>query len=62
MLKLVARGLTNQQIAGTLALTEQAVSVAVAALLEHLGLVERAQLVVAAYESGLVTPGTVTQQ
>ncbi|MER6945492.1 BTAD domain-containing putative transcriptional regulator [Nonomuraea sp. NPDC000554] len=62
VLKLVARGLTNQQIAGTLALTEQAVSVAVAALLEHLGLVERAQLVVAAYESGLVTPGTVTEK
>ncbi|MEV0151495.1 MULTISPECIES: BTAD domain-containing putative transcriptional regulator [unclassified Nonomuraea] len=58
VLKLVARGLTNQQIARTLALTEPAVAAEVAALLGHLGLIDRAQLVVAAYESGLVTPGT----
>nr|WP_231619048.1 response regulator transcription factor [Nonomuraea sp. SBT364] len=58
VLKLVARGLTNQQIAQTLSLPEPEVAGAVRALLEHLGLFERAQLVVAAYESGLVTPGT----
>ncbi|MFI6786502.1 BTAD domain-containing putative transcriptional regulator [Nonomuraea sp. NPDC050383] len=58
VLKLVARGLTNQQIARTLALAEPAVAAEVAALLDHLGLIDRAQLVVAAYESGLVTPGT----
>ncbi|MFC6555559.1 BTAD domain-containing putative transcriptional regulator [Nonomuraea cavernae] len=59
VLKLVARGLTNRQIAQTLCLTEPVVSEEVAALLDHLGLFERAQLVVAAYESGLVTPGAV---
>ncbi|MEV0592553.1 BTAD domain-containing putative transcriptional regulator [Nonomuraea cavernae] len=59
VLKLVARGLTNRQIAQTLCLTEQVVSQEVAGLLDHLGLFERAQLVVAAYESGLVTPGAV---
>ncbi|MBN6052719.1 response regulator [Nonomuraea sp. RK-328] len=59
VLKLVARGLTNQQIAQTLALSEPAVAAEVSALLDHLGLIDRAQLVVAAYESGLVTPGAV---
>lgn len=57
VLKLVARGLTNQQIAQTLCLPGPAVAEEVGALLAHLGLFDRAQLVVAAYESGLVTPG-----
>ncbi|MGN9839676.1 BTAD domain-containing putative transcriptional regulator [Nonomuraea sp. H19] len=57
VLKLVARGLTNRQIGQTLCLPEEEVARMVTALLEHLGLFERAQLVVAAYESGLVTPG-----
>lgn len=57
LMKLVARGLTNRQIAATLAVTEQSVTGSVARLLEHLGLFDRAQLVVAAYESGLVNPG-----
>ncbi|WP_246609076.1 BTAD domain-containing putative transcriptional regulator [Nonomuraea rhizosphaerae] len=58
VLRLVARGLTNRQIGQTLALSEQDVAESVGALLDHLGLFERAQLVVAAYECGLVTPGT----
>ncbi|MFG3440652.1 BTAD domain-containing putative transcriptional regulator [Nonomuraea sp. NPDC047897] len=58
VLKLVARGLTNQQIARTLCLPEPAVADEVGALLAHLGLLDRAQLVVTAYESGLVTPGS----
>ncbi|MFG1701643.1 BTAD domain-containing putative transcriptional regulator [Nonomuraea sp. M3C6] len=57
VLKLVARGLTNRQIGQTLSLPEEEVSVMVKSLLEHLGLFDRAQLVMAAYESGLVTPG-----
>jgi DNA-binding NarL/FixJ family response regulator/DNA-binding SARP family transcriptional activator len=57
VLKLVARGLTNRQIGQTLALPEEEVGLVVKALLEHLGLFDRAQLVMAAYESGLVTPG-----
>ncbi|MEU4573945.1 BTAD domain-containing putative transcriptional regulator [Nonomuraea sp. ATR24] len=58
VLRLVARGLTNAQIAQTLALPEEEAAASVRALLAHLGLSQRAQLVVAAYESGLVTPGT----
>ncbi|NUR83464.1 MAG: response regulator transcription factor, partial [Nonomuraea sp.] len=57
VLKLVARGLTNRQIGQTLALPEEEVSMKVKSLLDHLGLFDRAQLVMAAYESGLVTPG-----
>ncbi|MGP4093252.1 BTAD domain-containing putative transcriptional regulator [Nonomuraea sp. KM90] len=57
VLKLVARGLTNRQIGQTLSLPEEEVSLMVKSLLEHLGLFDRAQLVMAAYESGLVTPG-----
>ncbi|MFF4987394.1 BTAD domain-containing putative transcriptional regulator [Streptosporangium saharense] len=59
LMKLIARGLTNRQIAVTLAISERAVGQAVSKLLDHLGLFDRAQLVVAAYESGLVNPGDV---
>lgn len=57
VLKLVARGLTNRQIAQTLVVQERSVAATVASLLDHLGLFERAQLVMAAYESGLIRPG-----
>ncbi|MEV0379680.1 BTAD domain-containing putative transcriptional regulator [Nonomuraea sp. NPDC050643] len=57
VLKLVARGLTNRQIGQTLSLPEEEAGLMVKGLLEHLGLFDRAQLVMAAYESGLVTPG-----
>jgi DNA-binding NarL/FixJ family response regulator/DNA-binding SARP family transcriptional activator len=59
VLKLVARGLTNRQIGQTLAMPEPEVQGTVRTLLDNLGLFERAQLVVAAYESGLVTPGSI---
>ncbi|MGC5011204.1 BTAD domain-containing putative transcriptional regulator [Streptosporangium sp. DT93] len=61
LLKLVARGLTNRQIAATLAVPERAVSESVVKLLDHLGLFDRAQLVVTAYESGLVSRGDVVR-
>jgi DNA-binding NarL/FixJ family response regulator len=57
VLKLVSRGLTNRQIGQTLSLPEEEVASMVKSLLDHLGLFDRAQLVMAAYESGLVTPG-----
>ncbi|GAA2851756.1 hypothetical protein GCM10010517_09390 [Streptosporangium fragile] len=57
LMKLVARGLTNRQIAATLSVSERSVSQSVVKLLDHLGLFDRAQLVVVAYESGLVNPG-----
>nr|WP_269435803.1 response regulator transcription factor [Planomonospora sphaerica] len=61
LLKLIARGLTNRQIAATLSVSEPSVAESVGKLLAHLGLFDRAQLVVAAYESGLVNPGDVSR-
>ncbi|MFG1874154.1 BTAD domain-containing putative transcriptional regulator [Sphaerisporangium sp. NPDC049003] len=57
LVKLVARGLTNEQVAGTLAVPEDAVATAIASVLDRLGLFDRAQLVILAYESGLISPG-----
>ncbi|MBG0816215.1 BTAD domain-containing putative transcriptional regulator [Planomonospora sp. ID82291] len=61
LMKLIARGLTNRQIAATLSVPEPSVAESVGRLLAHLGLFDRAQLVVAAYESGLVNPGAVSR-
>jgi DNA-binding NarL/FixJ family response regulator/DNA-binding SARP family transcriptional activator len=58
LVKLVARGFTNRQIAVTLAVPEQEIADEVSGLLKRLELLDRAQLVVLAYESGLVSPGS----
>ncbi|WP_406066429.1 response regulator transcription factor [Streptomyces sp. NBC_01077] len=61
VLEALARGLSNAELAERFHLSEATVKTHVARILSKLRLRDRAQAVIAAYETGLVTPGSDSQ-
>ncbi|PKK16307.1 response regulator transcription factor [Thermomonospora sp. CIF 1] len=57
VMRLVAAGLSNDEIAGRLVLSPATAKTHVSRIMSKLGVRDRSQLVVLAYESGMVSPG-----
>jgi DNA-binding NarL/FixJ family response regulator len=57
VLRLIAAGLSNTEISDTLVIAEQTTKTHIGRILAKLNLRDRAQAVVLAYETGLITPG-----
>ncbi len=57
MLTLVGRGMTNTEIAEAMVIVEATVKTHVSHVFARLGIRDRAQAVIVAYETGLIRPG-----
>ncbi|ATL88103.1 DNA-binding response regulator [Streptomyces malaysiensis subsp. malaysiensis] len=61
VMRLVAAGLTNDEIAARLVLSQSTAKTHVSRIMSKLGARDRSQVVVLAYESGMVSPGWLTE-
>jgi DNA-binding NarL/FixJ family response regulator len=61
VIQLLAKGLSNAELATTLHLSETTVKTHVTRILSKLSLRDRAQAIIVAYETGLITPGSANR-